>query len=170
MGFKSKVFGFLAAAGLSVSLVAGASADFQGTATLSENTCGSANTLVDETKRSFGNWKFNGTTGYALVGTPGEDNVVTFGVMVSTVPSPTKKCKVVVNTQGLTQGTETIGSSHFQVATGNSSWYGLGQSGHTVDNVDLTQTNIKLKLNTVPGSVDTGDYKGQIVATTVVAQ
>lgn len=155
MGLKKKIFGFVAAAALTLSMVSGVGA-VPGNAVLTPGQCEAGN-AVNSGAANFGTWKYNGSTGYELQGTYGVANSHHFNVNVAKVATPGGKCTVGIAVSDLSNGTHIIPSGNFsgivpgqEVAMPISVQQGFGTVGY------------KVNLDSVPGEISTGGYTGTV--------
>lgn len=166
MTIKSKVFGVLAAAGLSLSMLAGVAAQptgyVGGEVMLAEGACG---IVATSGEADFGTWTWNGSE-YL----PGEQNTFVW----LTVKTPWSSggdstCDLQVWTEGLQLNRhgpmQVIPADHFRTDVGQSDgsggWVGgfmkTLPSTHTVKNGDA---RMQIDLRTVPSNYEPGRHTG----------
>ncbi len=154
MNLKNKVFGFVAAAALSLSMIGGAAADdvMTGTVTLSPGTC---QAVISQGTANFGNWTFDGATNtYVSTGS----NSAAFNVEVYE-HKPNGKCPVSVQFNGLTNGTATIPASNFVL---NVTGYYSGVLPSGTYAIPGGNYSGSLVLSSVPNTFQPGTYTGDI--------
>lgn len=161
MNLKKKVFGFVAAAALTLSMATGVAAQTPGHAVLSGTQCATGPVVgpAPGATADFGTWVYDGVSGYV----PQGDTSHPILVNVTNVPAPGKTCAVTIAiTQPLTNNIEEIPASHFSISVG-----GVGQ--HPVPSTFQQGTGgsvtYLLTLNSVPSEASTGTYNGTVTLT-----
>lgn len=172
MGLKSKVFGVLATAALSLSMIVGATAapdsgSVTGSVTVEEGVCG---INVSQSNSDFGTFKWIDTE---YVRQSGNNVMVISGTIYP--GEPDGLCDLTVQTSGLVNGTDSIGSAHFSGSLDGNTWYTLQQfnidpapvdaalsGGVTFEDVSPNTGSVQLRLDSVPDTVSPGTYNGTI--------
>lgn len=167
MGFKNKVFGVLAAAALTLSMVGGAAAESskEGTAILDGGAC---KVNVSTGLLNFGTWTWDGSR-YVQ---PGTDNASNVQLSVVT-PYGQEDCSVSVKSDGLeragTSGekasTLTDLSARDQDAQGE--WQQIvGPNSDASFDLGNGNSTLRIRLNSVGETYVPGTYTGEITFST----
>ena len=165
MNAKSKVFGLLAAAALSLTMFGGVmaqtSSDSEGVSTVLVNSVSLCAVDIYTYGGGFGTWQ---ASGGAFVETSGVHTQDFSAYVTNASGGP---CNVSIAFGGLTGPGGLIGTSNFSAWSWN--WWGyVDPAGHSVSNVVSYWGNwwdFSYTLNSVPSTLTAGTYSGTISAT-----
>lgn len=165
MGIKSKVFGFVAAAALTFSMVGGASAapgsgSVTGSVTVAEGLCGIS---MSVSNTNFGTFTWQDTE---YVRTAGNNVSILTGTIYPSQPGGV--CDVTVTSTGLSNGTSVIPANNFSLnmnGGGFTPWTNGGSSAFgplTFENVPAGNGSLGVKLDSIPNTFQPGTYNGTL--------
>lgn len=174
MGLKNKVFGTIAAAALTVSMIGGAAAapnsgQVTGTVVVDEGVCG---IQLSQSNSNLGTWKWIDT---AYVYQSGNTAMTISGTLFPAEPNGV--CDINVATDGLvgqTDSSKKIGTDNFDGSIDGTNFYPLSAfvsesevapPGKMFEDVQSGPGSVFLKLRSVPNTVTPQTYQGTITLT-----